>query len=309
MGSVSHCSCSKVMINAESALSASCGQTKFAPTAGKKLWVVDAEPGGTMLLQGSREVGTITATRVSGRLRLDATNPANEWLAAEPVRFSADWHGKNSDPAFETEVRVLWSPDTLYLRFLCHYHDLSVFEDCETNGRRDHLWDRDVAEAFLQPPESLARTGGSAHASKINFQRKNSPAALRTTSVGARGSKINYENVEKDFDAPYARYKEFEIAPNGMWIDLDIIPGGRGNLRSGLTRSVDIDERAKIWTAEMAIPMRSLTSKFDSNENWRVNFYRVEGKAEPRKYLAWQPTMAAQPNFHVPEKFGRMRFR
>jgi alpha-galactosidase len=234
--------------------------------------------------KGSREAGTITATRVSGRLRLDATNPADEWLAAQPVRFSTDWQGKNADPAFETEIRVLWSADTLYLQFLCHYHDLFVFEDCEPNGRRDHLWDRDVAEAFLQPPESWASAIGKA-------------------------SKINYEDVEKDFDAPYARYKEFEIAPNGTWIDLDIIPGGRGDLRSGLTRSVHIDEGAKIWTAEMAIPMRSLTSKFDSNENWRVNFYRVEGKTEPRKYLAWQPTMAPQPNFHMPEKFGRMRFK
>src|SRR5207247_85894 len=54
----------------------------------------------------------ITATRISGDLRLHAANPGPEWAHAEPVRFSTDWQGKNADPELETEVRVLWSPET-----------------------------------------------------------------------------------------------------------------------------------------------------------------------------------------------------
>jgi hypothetical protein len=69
-----------------------------------------------------------------------------------------------------------------------------------------------------------------------------------------------------------------------------------------------VDAERKIWTAELAIPMRALTTKFDPSAAWRVNFYRVEGKVEPRHYMAWQPTMSPQPNFHVPEKFGTLRF-
>ena len=239
---------------------------------------------------------TATTKRVSREIRLDAANPASEWQSAEPVRFSADWQGKNDNKALETEVRVLWSPEMLHVRFACHYLELFVFEDSDPNGRRDYLWDRDVAEVFLQPPDSMAGAEGSR-------------AAFGMAGENARHSIICYQNVKNDFDAPYACYKELEVAPNGMWIDLDIIPGGRGNLKSGLTRSVHIDEESKVWTAELAIPMKSLTLKFDPMACWRVNFYRVEGKAEPRKYLAWQPTMAAQPNFHVPEKFGTLQFR
>ena len=239
---------------------------------------------------------TASAKRVSREIRPDAANPAREWQSAEPIRFSADWQGKNDNPALETEVRVLWSPEMLHVRFACHYLDLFVFEDSDPNGRRDYLWDRDVAEAFLKPPDSMA--GG-----------KERRAALGVTGEDAPHSMISYEDVEKDFDAPYASYKEFEVAPNGMWIDLDIIPGGRGNLKSGLTRSVQIDDTSKMWTAELAIPMKALTSKFQPMASWRVNFYRVEGKAEPRKYLAWRPTMAPQPNFHVPENFGTLQFR
>src|SRR6476661_6812403 len=146
---------------------------------------------------------------------LNAAHSSPEWQRAEPVRFSADWQGKNADPELETEVRILWSLEMLYLRFVCRYRELFVFEDSEPNGRRDHLWDRDVAEAFLQPPPAVGRN-----------------------------------------------YKEFEIAPNGMWIDLDIFPGGLADLKSGLTRSVHIHESKKVWTAEMAIPMKSVTQHF-----------------------------------------------
>jgi hypothetical protein len=204
----------------------------------------------------------ITACVVSFPVELNAKASAAEWGRAEPIRFSADWQGRSPKTELETEVRVLWSPGMLYIRFVCRYRDLFVFADSEPNGRRDHLWDRDVAEAFLQPPGMTGR-----------------------------------------------HYKEFEVAPNGMWIDLDISPAGLADLKSGLARSVHLDEGRETWTAELAIPMNALTNGFDPAWPWRVNFYRVEGNAEPRSYMAWQPTHTARPNFHVPEKFGILRFQ
>jgi|KBSMisStaDraftv2_1062788.scaffolds.fasta_scaffold01587_11 hypothetical protein len=218
-----------------------------------------AHPG--VLLSAMPDGNTILATRIAGDLAIDALHSSARWAGAEPVRFSTDWQGKNADPQLESEVRVLWSPQILYLRFECRYRELFLFPDSDPNGRRDHLWDRDVAEAFLQPPSSFGKN-----------------------------------------------YKEFEVAPNGMWIDLDIHPKGLADLKSGLTRSVHIDRSRKIWMAELAIPMSSLTSHFDPAQPWRTNFYRVEGKIEPRKYMAWQATNTPEPQFHVPEKFGRLRF-
>jgi alpha-galactosidase len=105
-----------------------------------------------------------------------------------------------------------------------------------------------------------------------------------------------------------AFYKELEIAPNGMWIDLDISPAGLADLNSELTRSVHVNEVKKTWTAELAIPTNALTANFDPNAEWRANFFRVEGRVEPRTYMAWQPTHTPQPNFHVPQAFGVMKF-
>jgi alpha-galactosidase len=205
--------------------------------------------------------GEIIANFVSSPLELSAASSSAFWHHAQPIRFSTDWQGRNADPDLETEVRVVWSPDMFYLRFVCRYQELFVFDDCDPNGRHDHLWDRDVAEAFLQPPPATGRN-----------------------------------------------YKEFEVAPNGMWVDLDISPSGLADLKSGLTRSTHIDEAGKIWTAELATPMNSLTPDFDPAVPWQANFYRVEGRADPRRYMAWQPTLTPEPNFHVPERFGILRF-
>ncbi len=206
--------------------------------------------------------------RVAVAVRAPAGPPAggfpshSAWQQAPPVRFSADWQGKNADSRRETEVRLLWTPQILYLRFVARFRSITVFPDAEPNGRRDHLWDRDVAEVFLQA----------------------------------------------DTRDP-CRYQEFEISPNGFWIDLDIAPGEKRDLRSGLSRRVSLDETAKVWTAELAIPMPSLVRRFDPAAAWRVNFFRIEGPAEARFYSAWRPTGTPQPNFHVPEAFGTLVFQ
>ena len=235
----------------------------------------------------------ITAALVSSPVQLNARALDPAWEKAEPIRFSDDWQGRNADPELETEVRVLWSPEMLYLRFVCPYRELFVFEDSEPSGRRDHLWDRDVAEAFLRPPEAVGMDNGHVGTGALaRAGEQSSPKSPSSAGVDAR----RYT------------YKELEVAPNGMWIDLDISPGGLADLKSGLARSVHVDEGRRIWTAELAIPMRVLTTQFDPALPWRANFYRVEGKVEPRRYMAWQPTHTPQPNFHVPEFFGTLSF-
>src|SRR5215469_12781890 len=173
--------------------------------------------------------------------------PSSSWELAVPHYFNTDWQGRNADSKRATEVRLLWTPENLYLRFDARYRTITVFADAEPSGRRDHLWDRDVCEAFLQPDASEPR-----------------------------------------------RYKEFEVAPNGFWIDLDIAPGPQHDLKSGLRCRAEVDDVHKQWRGELVLPMKSLTKQFDPSAQWRANFYRVEGAEEPRFYSAWQPTYSAQ---------------
>lgn len=70
------------------------------------------------------------------------------WDLASPVTFSHDWRGENADPQRETEARLLWSEDRLFLRFRCRYREVYAKEG--SNRRRDELWTEDVAEIFIQ---------------------------------------------------------------------------------------------------------------------------------------------------------------
>jgi alpha-galactosidase len=204
---------------------------------------------------------TAVAARIPGNTSPNGFPSTAQWDAATPLRFSADWQGNHADPQRETEVRLLWSPDTLFLKFHARFRTITTFSDSEPSGRRDQLWDRDVAEVFLRPDASDPQ-----------------------------------------------RYKEFEISPNGMWIDLDISHGERQDLHSGLRRRVAVDQQQQLWLAEIALPMKSLVPSFDPAAVWRVNFFRVEGPAEPRFYSAWSPTHTPVPNFHVPAAFGQLIF-
>jgi alpha-galactosidase len=209
----------------------------------------------------SRETETAVARQFAGRTDTDGFPMESAWEKATAIRFCGDWQGTNTDPQLQTEARMLWNEGALYLKFVAHFRKITVFADAEPDGRRDELWNRDVAEVFLQPDGSHGR-----------------------------------------------QYKEFEVSPNGFWIDLDIAPGEKHDLKSGLKRRASIDEGRKIWTAEMILPMASLTDHFDPAKAWRVNFFRVEGASEPRFYAAWRPTGTPVPNFHVPEAFGKLAF-
>jgi alpha-galactosidase len=209
------------------------------------------------------EANSLEATAVAllGVADSEGFPSPSQWEAARPLRFCSDWQGKHPDPQRETEVRLLWTPETLFLKFRARYRTITVFPDAAPTGRRDQLWDRDVAEVFLQPNRA----------------------------------------------DPW-RYFEFEVSPNGMWLDLAIAPDEKIDLQSELRRRAVLHEHDNVWTAELAIPMKCLVAPFAPKAVWRANFFRVEGAAEPRCYSAWRPTNTPEPNFHVPAAFGALTF-
>lgn len=109
----------------------------------------------------------------------------------------------------------------------------------------------------------------------------------------------------------FRKYFEFEIAPNGEWIDLEIHqkPNDRvSNLDydSQMQTAVKI-EQDKILMA-IKIEWQAFGKTPQPGDVWRGNLLRCIGSGENRGYLAWSPTETETPNFHVPEKFGAFEF-
>lgn len=107
------------------------------------------------------------------------------------------------------------------------------------------------------------------------------------------------------------RYKEFEISPQGEWVDLDIdrkqpLPEGGWLWNSSFHPKSRIDFSAKFWYGEMQIPWTSISSKPpQAGQEFRVNFYRMQGPPPDRKKITWHPTNS--DSFHVPEAFGILK--
>lgn len=107
------------------------------------------------------------------------------------------------------------------------------------------------------------------------------------------------------------RYREFEISPQGEWVDLDIDlskphheDGWKWN--SGFIVAARIDSAAKIWYGVMRIPFSALQSHSPVvGDQFRINLFRAQGPPPNRVAVVWQPTMSN--TFHVPEKFGLLR--
>ena len=70
------------------------------------------------------------------------------WRDASPIFFESDNYGRQVQQ-LRTEVRSRWTDSSLYLLFVCPYLDLNLKPSPQTKTDTNHLWNWDVAEAFI----------------------------------------------------------------------------------------------------------------------------------------------------------------
>jgi Carbohydrate family 9 binding domain-like len=105
------------------------------------------------------------------------------------------------------------------------------------------------------------------------------------------------------------RYKEFELSPQGEWIDLDVNKNSEPGVfddkwNAGMESAARIDRTRRVWYGEMKIPFPSIDPRPpQAGREFRINLYRIQGKK--RTFMAWQPTQ--NESFHMPEVFGKLR--
>ena len=107
------------------------------------------------------------------------------------------------------------------------------------------------------------------------------------------------------------RYQEFEVSPQGEWIDLDIDlnkphheDGWTWN--SGFAASARIDATNHQWYAAMRIPLSAIDKRPPAaGIEFRMNLFVSEGPPSNHHAVTWQPPMSN--TFHVPERFGLLR--
>jgi hypothetical protein len=113
----------------------------------------------------------------------------------------------------------------------------------------------------------------------------------------------DFENIKK--------YKEFQVSPQGEWVDLDIDRGAGAKQigeawNSGFEVKARIDADKKTWYGEMKIPFAAIDArKPEAGNDLRIGLYRIEGPTPNRVHISWRATDGK--TFHMPEQFGILR--
>lgn len=147
------------------------------------------------------------------------------------------------------------------------------------------------------------------------FYRELRTAPPRDGAAGKTPGLWELSDVYEAFIGPSARsdgkYREFQVAPDSQWIDIDIDAGGETRTadfdwRSGMVARSALDEGRRVWRAVMAIPLAAFSAVPRQGDTWDANFYRIAGPPDCASYLAWSPVGAIA--FHQPRKFGTLLF-
>jgi len=97
------------------------------------------------------------AKRAARDFSPDGNLSKEAWKRAEWVKFEHDVSGQSNQPSAATRVAALWTDQYVYFAFWCRYDSLNVYEGEDIVKERWELWNRDVAEVFLNPqPERIS---------------------------------------------------------------------------------------------------------------------------------------------------------
>jgi len=191
--------------------------------------------------------------------------------------------------------------------------DNLIWDQCQP-VRIEHYWSGEPAMASRHAEARVCWSSEALHVRFVGMQQE--PLIV---SENARTDKKTLGLWDRDvceiFLAPNSsepwRYFEFEAAPTGEWVDLGITvkPSGREtdwDFASGFTTAARLKQEQLL--VGMRIPWSKAIPKPKAGDEWCVNVFRCVGPEAPERYLAWRPTRTEEPNFHIPEAFGTLRF-
>ncbi|HZI62315.1 MAG TPA: carbohydrate-binding family 9-like protein [Pyrinomonadaceae bacterium] len=191
--------------------------------------------------------------------------------------------------------------------------DHAAWGNCEP-VKIEHLWSGDPAPASRHAEARLCWSDEALHVRFVGEQHEppivaDNPITDRKT-IGLWDRDVCEIFLAPDPSQP-ERYFEFQGAPTGEWVDLGIVvtPTGREtdwDFSSGMTTASKLEDDK--LTVGIRIPWSKEIPKPAKGDVWRVNVFRCVGPEAPDRYLAWRPTRAPEPNYHVPEAFGMLRF-
>jgi hypothetical protein len=181
-------------------------------------------------------------------------------------------------PAFwpETAVNVNYDSENIYVRFRV----IDKFVRCLTNQVNGPVWEDACVEFFFAPDPEF-------------------PERYFNLEINCCGTPLmHYNTIPGE-----------EITP----LSIDEI--NQIEILHSLDGIIDQEiNKETVWSIHYRIPINILRRYSDVNRpkpgvEWRANFFKIAENSSNPHYLTWAPVEYQQPNFHLPQYFGILRFK
>jgi len=213
--------------------------------------------------------------KVKNDFELNSEHENEIWEKVAPIKLIDAITGEKG--RFDTNVRVLYSDNFLYVKFDCE--DDYIWGTIEE--RNGTIYNEECVEVFLNP----------ANCTHQYYELKLSPknVVYDACVLNARTPQRPNEGIKPLFQMNIENMKTYVSVEGEM----------------------DKRGKGKKWQAYYAVPFDELFGAENvppkTGDTWRANFYRIDSPdKKQQEYYAWSRT--DRPAFHLPWRFGYLKF-
>ncbi|MEX1063310.1 MAG: carbohydrate-binding family 9-like protein [Balneolaceae bacterium] len=243
----------------------------------------DVENGGMEFSPGFEQVSVDTllyeesvypVSRLSQPVVIDADWDKEPWSDIQSL-YLGNHMGDDPDHRPDVHAKVAYDSEAIYVIF--HVQDQYV--RCVVEEHHGPVWTDSCVEFFFTPE---TETEGYFN--------------LETNCIGT--ALFSYQNREEGIRSRISE-SDFE--------SVDIAHSVSGVVDPEITDPVT-------WTLEYRIPFELIARYTEMDHpapgvEWKANFYKIADNSSHPHWLTWSPVDHPEPNFHLPEFFGRLQFR
>jgi hypothetical protein len=173
------------------------------------------------------------------------------------------------------QAKMMYDDENIYVIFSVK----DRYVHCVAHDFNGSIWEDSCVEFFFSPDTSL-------------------PGKYFNLEINCGGTPLMHYNI-----VPRKEYKILETE------DIKKI-----EIAHSLPQKVDPEITEPVtWTIEYRIPI-AILEKYSNITHpkhgiiWRANFYKIADKTSNPHYLTWSKIHAIQPDFHLPQFFGTLKF-
>jgi len=213
--------------------------------------------------------------RLHQSLKIDGDWNKPQWMKSKAVAIE---NYMGSEPGFRpsAQAKMIYDNENLYVIFLVK----DRYVRCVTKDINGPVWEDACVEFFFSPDVSF-------------------PERYFNLEINCGGTPLMHYNIIPSENITVLEVKDIEMIEIAHSMPQIIDP--------------EISE-PKTWTIEYRIPLVMLKKYSritypESGITWKANFYKIAENSSNPHYLTWAPVINKEPNFHLPQYFGLLRFQ